>query len=271
MRTQLLPPVPRTVKDARVRFGAKRAAAYHQPMKPDCALYPDPLCRPLPRRRGGILLGATASLLLLSACDRVPPELVRHMPDGLPGAQIVSRLPIDMTRMILIIGGILLVLAGWRLHRFVLALPGFTVGALVGAILMRFTGESLAVALALILILGAIGAAISLSLFRTAVVVIGGVGGFLAANALWTAATGVPQVVALLIGAAAGALLLLWLMRVWLPILSSFLGAAMIAYALQLGLPWLVGVFALGLLVQSGAARALGRNAFSTTLLDTRR
>jgi len=225
-------------------------------------------CRRLEPNRESVSAGL--ALLVIIAC--VCPLLVSCAPstesaiDWL-GALRQSPFTESSTRWLWGIAGAMLLLAGWKLHRLVIAIPGFAVGCTLGVLLtINLTGSGLIIAL-VGLSLGGLGAWLAYRVFRLAVFVGGALAGILVLDTLWnTLVLGRTPVMGILIGAAAGGSLFLALVRLWMPLLSSAMGAAMIVGGLGLGVWWLLGAFAVGLIVQYGLARALGESAFARTL-----
>ena len=153
--------------------------------------------------------------------------------------------------------------AGWRLHRYIIALPGFAIGASLGALLAGYVSDNPVVLLVAVALLGGAGAWLALSLFRLVAFVSGALGGIFLVDSLWPSfAPGEPDLGAILIAAFVGGTLFVGLMRLWVPVLSSALGAGMAGIGLDLDLGWVLILFGLGPLVQFGVARFLGENAF---------
>lgn len=167
-------------------------------------------------------------------------------------------------RVVYVACGAVLLLMGWRLHRFLVALPGFAVGGSLGALATSYASDNPVVIVLAVVILGGLGAWLALTVFRLAVFVSGALAGIVLADTLWPLlADAPPPFWGILAGAAVGGLALLALVGVWMPVVSSAIGAALIGAGLDLGLLEMLALFALGVLVQFGVARSVGENAFA--------
>lgn len=197
-------------------------------------------------------------MALLAGCTETlatPDDLLAFVESSAPAA--------DSIQVILVLGGAVLLAAGYKLHRYVIALPGFAIGGSLGALLAGYMSDNRLVLLVAVVLLGGAAAWLALSLFRLAAFVSGALGGIVLVDALWSGfATGEPTLGAILLGAAIGGTLFLGLMGLWMPVLSSAIGAGMVGSGLGLEFRWMVVLFGLGLLVQFGVGKFLGENAF---------
>jgi len=210
------------------------------------------------KRHPSVLAALAVALALLTGC--AGPAGAR---DDLLAFLETTAPAVDWIQVILVLAGAVLLAAGWRLHRYVIALPGFAIGASLGALLAGYASGNPAVLLVAVGILGGAGAWLALSLFRLAAFVSGALGGIVLVSSLWPSfAPGEPDLMAILIAAFVGGTLFVGLMRLWVPVLSSALGAGMVGMGLGLDLGWVLILFCLGLLVQFGVAKFLGENAF---------
>jgi len=199
------------------------------------------------------------TLTMLGGCSQVPtdPTVLADLV-GLEIPGIIS------LRVVYTVCGAVLLLAGWRLHRLIVALPGFAVAGSLGAIAASYASDNPMVVVLAVLIAGGLGAWLALTLFRLAVFASGALAGILLADSLWPVVAGSsPPIWGILGGALGGGLLILALMGIWLPVLSSALGAVLLGSGLDLSFAWMLGLFAVGILVQFGVARSVGQNAFS--------
>ncbi len=124
---------------------------------------------------------------------------------------------------ILVAGGLLSCLLGYRLFRFVLGVFGFIIGALAASSIF---GASDTTAMAIAAIVGGLaGAVVMLAAYFLGVALIGaGMGAFLA-NVIWTQLDGDPHPFVVILFSVAGALAATWLQR-YVIILSTAFGGA---------------------------------------------
>jgi|GEM_PF-820885 len=161
----------------------------------------------------------------------------------------------DVARVLLILGGVVLLVAGWRIYDFVTLIAGFLIGALVALSLVN-TDNSL-IALAAILVGGLVGAALGYFVYMIAIFLIGAYLGVVVANDLaFQLALSPINPVVLLIAALLGGLILLGLSFQFLILLSALVGAQMLTLGLGLAPIWTLIFAAIGILVQLGLARA---------------
>jgi hypothetical protein len=163
----------------------------------------------------------------------------------------------DAARVLLVIGGVVLLIAGWRIYEFIIVLAGLLMGASVG---LALVGESeMLIQAAALLIGGLIGAALAVFLYYVAVFLIGAYIGIILTGAI-AVALGVDPVSSLviLIGAIVGGLLLLALSMELLILLSALVGAQLLSLGLGLGPEWTLIFAVLGVIVQLIAARSFG-------------
>lgn len=161
----------------------------------------------------------------------------------------------DVVRVLMIIVGVLLLLAGWRIYDYIALIAGFVVGALVAMSLINTTDQL--VTLLVALIGGVIGAALGAFLYTIAVFLIGVYVGVLLTNGLAAtlALTPVSPLV-LLIGGLVGGLLMVALSFELLILFSALVGAQMLTLALGLPPLWTLIIAVIGVVIQLGLARA---------------
>lgn len=152
-------------------------------------------------------------------------------------------------RVLMVIGGVILLIAGWRIYDFIILVAGFLIGAAVASSLVVSDNTLLMVAVPLIG--GLIGAALSFIVYRVAVFVIGAYVGVVITNALAAALALAPvSPLVLLVGGLVGGLIFIGLSFELLVLLSALVGAQLLATGLGLELIWVV-IFALvGIVVQ---------------------
>ncbi|NIS81820.1 MAG: DUF4203 domain-containing protein [Anaerolineales bacterium] len=166
-------------------------------------------------------------------------------------------------RALAIVGGVALLFVGWKIYRFVVALPGFFVGAVLGAQIGYQLSHSGWIALIACVLVGILGVWLALGLHDLAVFAIGALGGTFLAGSLWamSAATPVPLWLEVVAGIVGGVLLLA-MARTWMMLLSAAVGATMLVWGIQENVLWILVFFVLGIGVQFGLSRALGEKAF---------
>ncbi len=161
-----------------------------------------------------------------------------------------------------VLAGLLLLVIGWKIYRFVVTFPGFLVGAVFGAWLVhRLSGELFWALLGLILG-GVIGAWLARVVHDIAVFAVGAIGGLYVMYNLWGFfAEGSPTPLMGGLCAMFGGLTLLVLSRHWMVFLSSAIGATMLIWGIE-GNPFLIpALFVLGIVMQYLISRGVGEKA----------
>lgn len=182
--------------------------------------------------------------------DNTPGQLVRRARAylELDGVEIAP----GVVRAILILGGLVLLLAGWRVYRVVIVALGLAAGALLGG---RFgAAEGGATALLGPLIGAGVGSLLALILHD---VMVFGLGAYLGASA-GMALTGWHTALVIIIGGLIGGALLVALFYLLLVAVTAGLGALMLGAALGASGPVIALLAAVGMIVQYNLARALG-------------
>lgn len=166
-------------------------------------------------------------------------------------------------RTLAVLGGVVLLFVGWKIYRFVVALPGFFVGAVLGAQVGYQLSQSGWIALVGLMLGGVLGVWLALTLHDLAVFAIGALGGIFLVGNLWPllAQTPVPLLLEIAGGIVAG-LVLLAMARTWMMLLSAAVGATMLVWGIHEHVFWIVVLFLLGIIVQLGLSRALGEKAY---------
>jgi hypothetical protein len=160
----------------------------------------------------------------------------------------------DVARVLLILGGVVLLVAGWRIYDFITLIAGFLIGALVALSLLN-TDNTL-ITLAAILVGGLVGAALGYFVYMIAIFLIGAYLGIVVVNGLAFQLSAAPiNPVVLLIAALLGGLILLGLSFQFLILLSALVGAQMLTLGLGLTPIWTLIFAAVGIIVQLGLAR----------------
>jgi hypothetical protein len=163
----------------------------------------------------------------------------------------------DVARVLLVLGGAVLLLVGWRVADFVIVIAGALIGASVATALVTDPNEVIQI---IALILGAlVGAALASLLYYVAVFFIGAYVGIVLFQTV-AASLGYETVDAILVLVAAliGGILLLGLAVYFLLFLSVLVGAQMVVLGLNLDPVWLLILVVIGLIIQVVAARAVG-------------
>lgn len=165
----------------------------------------------------------------------------------------------DELRLLLIVAGALLLVAGWRISQFVIIITGMAVGAIL-AVTLAAEAEGV-IPLAALIIGGLLGAALAALVYTVAVFFIGAYIGLVLMNA-GAAALGVEEVsaVALVVGAVIGGAVLLGLSFQLLVLLSAVVGAQMLTQGLDLAPEWTLLLAIGGILIQLAAIRVFHVN-----------
>ena len=162
----------------------------------------------------------------------------------------------SVVRILFIVGGLILLLAGWRVYEFVVLIAGFLIGAMIATSLV--VTNSAILELAILLIGGIVGAALSVFIYPVAVFLIGAYVGIALTSGLGAALSLSPvSSLVLLIGGLIGGLVLLGLSFQFLIVLSALVGAQMLTLGLNLVAVWTIIFAVLGVIVQLGLVRGL--------------
>lgn len=154
-----------------------------------------------------------------------------------------------LVRALLIVAGILLLVAGWRIYDYIVVIAGIVVGATVALSLVT-TNDTL-VMIGAMIIGGLIGALLGVFLYYVAVFIIGAYIGIVLTGAVIDLVSNTPpSPLILLIGAVVGGLLLIGLSFEFLVLLSSLVGAQMLTLGLGLPLIWTLIFAIIGMIVQ---------------------
>lgn len=163
----------------------------------------------------------------------------------------------DVVRVLMFIGGVVLLVMGWRVYDYIVLIAGFVIGAMVGGSL--FTIDNTLMTLAAILIGGIIGAGISYFLYYGAVFLIGAYIGIALTNALAISLSLTPvSAVALLLGGLIGGVVLVGLSFEFLILLSALVGAQLLTLSLSLTPIWTLAFTLAGIVMQVGLIRSFG-------------
>ncbi len=161
------------------------------------------------------------------------------------------------------IGGALLLFAGWKIYRFIVALPGFFIGAFLSVQIAFRMDQSGWIALLALLIGGMLGAWLALMLHDLAIFAVGVVGGTFLAAAIWNLfSSSEPTLLFEIVAAIVGGVLLLTMAKAWMMLLSAAVGATMFVWGVQISVTYIPLFFLLGIVVQSLLSRAMGEKAY---------
>lgn len=165
----------------------------------------------------------------------------------------------DLVRVLLVVGGVILLIAGWRVYDYIVIIAGFLIGASLLVSLVETDSTFLTVAA--FLIGGLIGAILGSFLYYFAVFIIGAYIGILLTNAIGVALSLEPvTAIALVVGAIIGGIVLIGLSFEFLVILSSVVGAQMLTLGLGLDVYWTL-IFAIaGIVIQFALMRNFNYN-----------
>jgi hypothetical protein len=152
-------------------------------------------------------------------------------------------------RALLIVGGLLLLVAGWRIYDYIIVIAGIVIGATVALSLVTTTDTL--VNIGAMVIGGLIGALVGVFLYYVAVFFVGAYFGIVLTGAIVDAlSTTEPSSVVLLIGGILGGLILLGLSFEFLVLISALVGAQMLALGLGLSAIWTLVFAIIGVIVQ---------------------
>lgn len=163
--------------------------------------------------------------------------------------QLVQPPQNDAARLLLLIGGIVLLLLGWRVYEFIILISGILIGAAFGSALFVENGAFLQL---IGLLIGAIiGGVLAVALYYVAAFFAGAYVGIVTTNALGMAFGLEPVTdIALIIGGLLGGVLLVFLSLELLIVLSSIVGAQMLALGLGLSATWVLVFAVAGVIIQ---------------------
>jgi MFS family permease len=174
---------------------------------------------------------------------------------------------VTLFRIVYVVAGAALLLAGWWAYRWALAVIGFTIGAQLGVAVAVNAGFNPLLTLVASLLVGVAFSLLAVFAYFIAVLLFGAyLGALLTGNILvWLGvAQGAPNyTLFLLIGAVVGGLIALALAFELVVVLTAYLGAVMLTSALNLNAVWWVlGLFLLGVAVQAGVGRSRDEEVF---------
>lgn len=163
----------------------------------------------------------------------------------------------EVTQVVLLLGGVVLLLIGWRIYNFIIILSGALIGASLAVSLVSADGTGIQIAALLIgLVLGGVLAAL---LYYVAVALIGAYIGAVVTTEIAVALSLTPiSIWAVVVGAILGAIILVGLSFELLVLYASIVGAQMITLALGLPAYATLALVILGVLLQITLVRRFG-------------
>ena len=165
--------------------------------------------------------------------------------------------------VVAMLAGFLLLVAGWKIYRFVVVLPGFLIGAVLGAWLGQRLTENISFIIIGLALGGLIGIWLSQVVHNFVLFVIGAVGGVYILNNLWSLLLeSSPSILIVIISGIIGGIVLLTLYKHWMVFLSSTIGAVMLGWGIQAGVGLVIVLFLVGVVVQYSVLRSKGESAF---------
>ena len=153
--------------------------------------------------------------------------------------RLINQPKSELMQLLLVIGGVILLVGGWRVYDWVVVIAGFVIGAALALSLL--TTDSTLISVAAILTGGLIGAFVAVYLFVVGVFVIGAYIGIVLTGAiLGQISTDPISPLVLLIGGLIGGLILASLSFQFLVIVSAVVGAQMLVLGLGLESFWII-------------------------------
>jgi len=165
----------------------------------------------------------------------------------------------QIMQILLVVGGVVLLIFGWRIYDFIVILAGAWVGATLAS--AAVVTSSVLIEVAAILIGGLIGGVLAVFLYFIAVFIIGMYVGAILTTALASLFGLTPVTpLALLIGAIIGGFILLGLSAELVIFISSLVGAQMLTAGLGLTSEWVLLFTIVGIVVQFASTRYFNFN-----------
>lgn len=225
-----------------------------------------------------MLVGSVFALLLMGVALASAQDVAGEISSSLSETQVSWVNPFTgegvsftLFRLLYIVAGVLLLVMGWRAYKVALGVIGFAIGSGVGASVVANAGGGAALTLVSSLLVGIIASMLAVFAYYVAVVIFGGYVGVLLTgqvlSLLGITAEPSTNLLFLIVGAVLGGALALALSFELVVVLTSYLGAVMLAAGLRLtaqpnGLVWVAALFILGVVLQIAVARSMNENAF---------
>ncbi|HLA45585.1 MAG TPA: hypothetical protein VJZ27_19205 [Aggregatilineales bacterium] len=169
---------------------------------------------------------------------------------------------VDSSQPILVVVGVVLLIAGWKLYDWIVAAPGIVVGGMVAAILLR---DQDAPFLVLGVLIGAgIGALLALFIHGIVIWGIGAILGSFLFDSLWVdIMRETPPDWLFVVGVFVGGFAFVALYDLLEVVIVAAIGAGMIGIAFDLNTLWIGALFLAGLVIQWRLALAFNENIFT--------
>jgi len=165
----------------------------------------------------------------------------------------------DLMRLILVVGGVILLVGGWRVYDYIVVIAGFVIGAAVALSLVN-TDNTL-ISVGAILTAGLIGAALSAFVYPLGVFLIGAYVGIVLTGALAGEVSTEPiSPLLLLLGGIIGGVILLQVSFHFLVVVASVVGAQMLVLGLPLEPYWILILAIVGIVIQLYLTRRYNYN-----------
>jgi len=169
---------------------------------------------------------------------------------------------VDNSQPILVVVGIVLLIAGWRIYDWVVAAPGIVIGGMIAAILLR---EQDTPFLVIGVLIGAgIGAGMALFIHGIVIWIIGALIGAFLFDSLWVdIMRDTPPEWWFVVGIFVGGFTFVAVYDLLEVVIAAAIGATMIGLAFDLNTLWVAALFLAGLVIQWQLARAFNENIFT--------
>lgn len=197
-----------------------------------------------------VLLIVLGSALVLSACTQalpiIPITALRQITPATPFSRVAMGLV-----------GVIFLVAGFSLVKFLIQLIGFIGGGMVGLYVVQFAFPSAGSASIIGFILGGIiGIVIAVTAADVGVFFVGGLIGVALAQQAWPYLENIPAPwYGVVICGIVGGVLTLMLMKYWVAALTSLIGAPLLGMALNLQPGYWAILFIAGILIQTVISR----------------
>jgi hypothetical protein len=198
--------------------------------------------------------------ILLTGCSSPLASRFTEVNDFLDGIRVVQ----NLLRVIAILPGLALLFIGRKIYRAAVILPGFLLGAALGAYLGHKTAGNIDFIIPGLAVGGLLGGWLASVLHNVAVVLIGAIGGVYIVTNLWELIYKLPPPLWLVITVSVVSGLVLFVMaKRWVILLSSAVGATMIAWGVGSNVVFVFFLFLVGVVFQYTLAHIRGERPFA--------
>lgn len=207
-----------------------------------------------------IIFMLIAMTFLLSGCEILELYALYGYAYGIPGMEFIFE-AIETIQTVSTITGLLLLLAGFLIYEWLVQLVGFFTGGLIGAVIGAGVTEGEVMGEILgFFIGGGIGAGLALLLFYLGVFITGAFFGATFFSSVWVSMTdSFPPEGGMVVFGLIGGILLIAVYKFWLMALTSAMGAIQFGAGIGLDPPLWIVLFLVGLGVQTGLMRSMGK------------